>query len=129
MIKPILDQVEDLLKMEIYESRPCLLFGCSFDSMQQFHELCALFRNPLLNNELYWSVFLQPVTDQDIASTDLGKGFIQDLLSMDRKKLQCINSIVLVWRKNPTFRLQRVTDLISEMDDGVSMRHVYEIEI
>ncbi|KAK8809430.1 hypothetical protein WA171_001009 [Blastocystis sp. BT1] len=116
-IKPILDQIEELLKLKIYESRPCLLFGCSFGSMQQFHELCDLFQNPALNDGVYWSVFLQPITDQDVSTMDLGKGFIQDLLSIDRRKLLCINSIVFIWRKYPNFKLQRVTDAISNMDD------------
>ncbi len=128
-IKPILDQIEELLKLKIYESRPCLLFGCSFGSMQQFHELCDLFQNPALNDGVYWSVFLQPITDQDVSTMDLGKGFIQDLLSIDRRKLLCINSIVFIWRKYPNFKLQRVTDAISNMDDEVGMIQSCEIEI
>lgn len=87
--------------------------------MQQFHELCGLFQNPALNDSVYWSVFLQPISDQDMTMPDLGKGFIQDLLGMDRRKLQCINSIVLIWKKCPEFKLQRVCDLISDMDDAV----------
>ena len=97
--------------------------------MQQFHELCDLFQNPALNDDVYWSVFLQPITDQDISTTDLGKGFIQDLLGIDRRKLQCINSIVFIWKKCPNFRLQKVTDLISNMDDEVRVMQSYEVEI
>ena len=95
-----------------YKQRPCFLFCCSFDSIQQFHELYDIFQSPELNDPIYWSFFLQPIADDDTDIPDMGKGFIQSLLSTDPRKLQCIHSIELLWQQQPQFRLQKLCDLL-----------------
>ena len=104
-----------------YKQRPCFLFCCSFDSIQQFHELYDIFQSPELNDPIYWSFFLQPIADDDTDIPDMGKGFIQSLLSTDPRKLQCIHSIELLWQQQPQFRLQKLCDLLSDMNEDVGV--------
>ena len=104
-----------------YKQRPCFLFCCSFDSTQQFHELYDIFQSPELNDPIYWSFFLQPIADDDTDIPDMGKGFIQSLLSTDPRKLQCIHSIELLWQQQPQFRLQKLCDLLSDMNEDVGV--------
>ena len=102
-----------------FRPQSLFLFCCSFDSIQQFHELFYIFQCPQIFNAVYWSFFLQPLADDDTNVPDLGKGFIQSLVSTDPHKLQCIHSIERLWRKHPQFRLQKLCDLISDMSEDV----------